>query len=95
MIIKSYHKKQAILVAVFSYIVIMGLFFLVSLQNKWEIGQREYYLWSIGAETLGAILTFCIISILGLRKKNRVTVSWFCVRFSNWVAYAGLQHYLL
>lgn len=69
MIMKSYHKKQAILVAVFSYIVIMGLFFLMSLQNKWEIGQREYYLWSIGAETLGAILTFCIISILGLRKK--------------------------
>lgn len=66
---KLFNKKQAILIAICSYIVIIGLFFLVSLQNKWEIGQSEYYLWSIGAEMLGAMLTFAVISILGLHKK--------------------------
>lgn len=66
---KSKDKKRSVGIAICSYVVIMALFFLVSLQNKWEIGQREYYLWSIGAEMLGAILTFCVIAILGLRKK--------------------------
>lgn len=65
----SYIKKRDVAIAICSYIVIMGLFFIISLQNKWEIGQSEYYLWSIGAEMLGAVLTFCIIALIGLRRK--------------------------
>lgn len=66
---QSCNKKRDIAIAICGYIVIMGLFFLISLQNKWEIGQSEYYLWSIGAEMLGAVLTFCTIALIGMRRK--------------------------
>lgn len=66
---KMSYKKRTIIRSIVVYVVIMLLFFLMSLQNKWEIGQREYYLWSIASEMFGAILSFVAIAAFGLKKR--------------------------
>lgn len=62
-------EKRTVAQGIAAYLAIMLLFFLVSCQNRWQIGQREYYLWGIGAELLGAALTACAIGAFGLQKQ--------------------------
>ena len=58
-------RKSLTIKAMFSYALIMTIFLLLSMQKKWGIGEREYYIWSFGAEMVGAILT-----IFSLHKSN-------------------------